>query len=357
MPIISLQKAVYILLLIFFSVAALIYAKPFLVPVMIAALLAMLFMPLCRLFERKGLHKAIAIIICVLILLSGVAGVIWLVSSQVADLANDADKIEQNVTDNFEKLKQYISNTLGISQRKQQEMVQQQRQSAPGKLSGMVTQVLKGFGSFLTDFILTIVYIFLFLFYRSRLKAFALKIVDPENRAEADQVLTGISKVTQKYLTGLAIMIVILWVMYGIGFSIVGVKNAIFFAILCGLLEIVPFVGNLFGTLLTVVVSFAQGGDTGLVLGILITYGVVQFVQTYLLEPLVVGAEVSINPIATIIGLVAGEQIWGIPGMILAIPIIGIMKIVFDHITPLKPYGFLLGEEKKKKGKKNDDSA
>jgi len=151
-------------------------------------------------------------------------------------------------------------------------------------------------------------------------------------------------------------MIVILWVMYGIGFSIVGVKNAIFFAILCGLLEIVPFVGNLFGTLLTVVVSFAQGGDVGLVLGILITYGVVQFVQTYLLEPLVVGAEVSINPIATIIGLVAGEQIWGIPGMILAIPIIGIIKIVFDHITPLKPYGFLLGEEKKKKDKKKNDS-
>ena len=77
----------------------------------------------------------------------------------------------------------------------------------------------------------------------------------------------------------------------------------------------------------------------------------VQFVQTYILEPLVVGAEVNINPLFTILGIVAGEMLWGIPGMILAIPIMGITKIVCDHVTPLKPFGFLIGESKKKKDK------
>ena len=73
------------------------------------------------------------------------------------------------------------------------------------------------------------------------------------------------------------------------------------------------------------------------------------FLQTYLLEPLVVGAEVNINPLFTIISLVLGDLIWGIPGMILAIPLLGIVKIVCDHIEPLKPYGFLIGHDRKKK--------
>jgi predicted PurR-regulated permease PerM len=112
-------------------------------------------------------------------------------------------------------------------------------------------------------------------------------------------------------------------------------------------LEIVPFVGNLTGTALTVVMALIQGGDLNMVIGILVVYGLVQFIQTYLLEPIIVGAEVSINPMFTIIGLVAGEMIWGIGGMILAIPLLGITKIVFDHIESLKPFGYLIGSEKK----------
>jgi predicted PurR-regulated permease PerM len=81
--------------------------------------------------------------------------------------------------------------------------------------------------------------------------------------------------------------------------------------------------------------------------GILITYGLVQFIQSYLLEPLVVGSEVNINPMATIVGLVAGELLWGIPGMVVAIPLMGMMKVVFDHIPVMRPYAYLIGQEEK----------
>jgi predicted PurR-regulated permease PerM len=155
--------------------------------------------------------------------------------------------------------------------------------------------------------------------------------------------------VGQQYLTSLGLMIVLLWIMYGIGFSIVGVKSAIFFAILCGVLEIIPFIGNLTGTTLTVMMVFSQGGNSSMVIGVIITYLFVQFIQTYLLEPLVVGHGVNINPLFTIMVLVAGELIWGLPGLVLAIPLLGMIKIICDHIEPLKPYGFLIGEEKKPK--------
>lgn len=111
------------------------------------------------------------------------------------------------------------------------------------------------------------------------------------------------------------------------------------------LLEIVPFVGNLLGTSFTVLAVAAQGGGTELILGVIVVYMVVQFVQTYVLEPLVVGSEVRINPLFTIIALVAGELLWGIAGMVLAIPLMGVLRIVFDHIPPLKPYAYLIGSD------------
>ena len=92
-----------------------------------------------------------------------------------------------------------------------------------------------------------------------------------------------------------------------------------------------------------------QGGGSGMVLGVVITYFIVQFLQSYFLEPLVVGAEVNINPFFTIIILVLGEIVWGIPGMVLAIPLLGIVKIICDHVPSLKPYGYLIGSDQKKK--------
>ena len=157
------------------------------------------------------------------------------------------------------------------------------------------------------------------------------------------------TSISQHYLFGLSKMIVCLWIMYGIGFSILGVPNAIFFAILCGLLEIVPFIGNLTGTTLTILVAYVNGANLPMLGGIVIVYGVVQFIQGWVLEPLILGAQVKINPLFTIIALVLGELVWGIPGIILAIPLTAIFKIICDHIEALKPYGFLIGEIENKK--------
>ena len=175
-------------------------------------------------------------------------------------------------------------------------------------------------------------------------KKFILKLFLPEQQNEMEKVIFSATHVSQQYLVGLSKMIVCLWVMYGIGFSIVGVKNPLFFAVLCGLLEIVPFIGNLTGTALTVLVASVNGASLAMLGGIVLTYGTVQFIQGWVLEPLIVGAQVKINPLFTIIALVLGELVWGIPGVILAIPLTAMFKIVCDHIEPLKPYGFLIGE-------------
>ena len=341
----SLQRVVLFLLLAFLVIAALHYAKPFLVPVCFGGLLAMLFLPLSIWFENKRIPKALSILLCIIIFIAVLSGFIWLISWQITDLASESSDIENKVKKMFSQFQDYIRSNFGLSKKQQDEMMAAQAETNGGFIAGL--------GSFLTgfivDFILVLVYIFLFMFYRDRIKAFVLKIVSSQQKKNAETIIYNIEKVSQQYITGLGMMIGCLWVMYSIGFSIVGVKYAVLFAIICGLLEIVPFVGNLVGNALAVLMVIIQGGGMEMVIGVVITYLTVQFLQSYILEPLVVGAEVNINPLFTIIILVLGELVWGIPGMVLAIPLLGIVKIICDHIEALKPYGYLIGSDKKKR--------
>jgi len=350
----SLTQSIKVLLFAILLIAALYYGKPFLIPFVFAGILAMLLMPVVEWLEGKRFPKALAVLCAVLLVVAAVAGIIGLISWQIADLAKNASQLENNIMQRVGQLKQFLANSLGLSPQEQQQMMQKQ-QGASG-ISQNVTGLLTMLGGVLTDFLLMLIYIFLFLYYRSQLHTFVLKLVAKEQQAHTRDVLEKLEKTSRNYFTGLIMMIGCLWVMYGIGFSVVGAKNAIFFAILCGILELVPFVGNITGTALTVLVNVAQGANSGVLIGIIVTYAIVQFLQTYILEPLVVGDRVSINPLFTIAGIVAGELIWGIPGMILAIPLIGMTKIVCDNIDSLHPYGYLIGEietKGKSKGIKN----
>lgn len=326
------------------------YAKPVLVPLAFGILLAGLFVPLCRRFEKWGMGKALAAASCVLMLVVLVAGIVLLLSTQIKGLPTNIDMIEQKAKTGIRQLQNHIDKTFGFTIQEQNKAIKQSEtaSSMPSWGTTIVTSTL----GILIDILLVIVYIFLFIYFRTHVKRFFLKIVPADYNEKTQQVLSQCRKVSEQYLTGLTAMIVLLWVMYGIGFSIIGVKNALFFAILCGLLEIIPFVGNLTGTIITVLMVLSQGGGTGMVIGVFVTYGIVQFVQSYILEPLIVGSEVNINPLATIVAIVIGETIWGIAGMILAIPLVGILKIICDNIEALQPIGYLIGGETLKKKQK-----
>ena len=339
----SIQRAWQFLFTLFLIVAGIILAKPFLVPLCFGGLLAMLFVPLCQRLEKAGLGRGIATLICVLTFLIVLGGIIALITWQDNNLAEDLGNIESKVKQVVESFKDFISEKIGISRKEQQEMIDKQSENA----SGMFAKLGEIVVGLVVDFILVIVYIFLFIYYRRHIKTFIRKLIPKKDDDITEDALSKIELVTQKYLTGVGIMIVCLWIMYSIGFTIVGLKNAFFFAIVCGMLEIVPFVGNFTGNMIAALMAVTQGGGIPMVVGVIITYGIVQFLQTYLLEPLVVGNEVNINPLFTIIGLVIGELLWGIPGMVLALPLMGIAKIVCDHIPVLQPYGFLIGREKK----------
>ncbi|WP_113653120.1 AI-2E family transporter [Pedobacter namyangjuensis] len=344
----KLGLSVNTLLLFVLAFAGLYFASPFLIPVALAAVLSMVFIRLSNFFERKGISRPYASLLCILVFVLAMGLIVLLLTIQLGSLAENLESMEQRMVGMLESLKAWINQTIGIEKDTQQQAIEQ---GTKGKSGTMILSFAAGLVGILVNTVLVLVYMFLFLSMRGHIKKFILKLVSKKEGPDMAMLVHDAGKVSQKYLSGMAAMIGILWLMYGIGFSIVGVKSAIFFAVLCGLLEIVPFVGNLTGTSLTVLAVVAQGGDSKMIVGVLVTYFLVQFIQTYVLEPIVVGEQVNINPLFTIMAIVLGELVWGIAGMILAVPLLGMAKIICDSYPHLQPYGFLIGPENPKKPK------
>ena len=336
----SLSSIIKKLLLLFLIFAGLYFAKDFLIPLAIGGIFATLFLPFCNWMEKKKVPKTIAVLICLSILLFIIFTLFSLLGFKVSALLSDLVSIKQKATETVNTIQDYIFLHLNISIEDQFKILKSEQPSYANIMQVMLGSV----GTFVTTFILVLAYFVFLLLYRNHIKKFLLKITAKAQRPEMEQVIFSAAHISQQYLFGLAKMIFLLWIMYSIGFSIIGVENAIFFAVLCGLLEIIPYLGNIIGTTLTVLIAAVNGANAELLIGIVITYGIIQLIQTWIFEPLILGPQVKINPLFTIIVLVVGELLWGIPGLILAIPLTAMLKIVCDHSKPMKPYGFLIGE-------------
>ncbi len=336
-------------LFIFLLVAGLYYAKDFLMPLSIGAVLATLFWPMCKWLEIRKTPRLLAAIACLVLLLFVITGISSLVGWQISEIANDFALMKEKVSSIISSIQDYLLKELGISIEKQTQIITEQQPI----IAGIIKATVGSFTRIFTLFMIVLIYVVLLLYYRSHIKRFILMLSPSSKRDEMNTVVNSVARVSQQYLLGLSKMILCLWVMYGIGFSVLGIKNALFFAFLCGLLEIIPFIGNITGTTLTLLIAALHGSSPAILVTIVGVYGTVQFVQGWVLEPLIVGSQVKINPLSTIIALILGELLWGIPGIFLAIPLVAMLKIVCDNIDSLKPYGFLIGEtEQRKRAKK-----
>lgn len=367
---------------LFFLFWGLVKAKSFLAPISVAALLAMVILPICRWFEKKKINRGWSSFFSVLIILLFFVGLASVLGVQIKSFTDDWSKIKQRMEPKVEQLQKFISEKTGLSvqeqnqkipfsisssnsqskenqggqqqdQGNQQGEIQQDQQgksdtSAQQSGSSMASTVgsfLRQFMNFLGTFLLIFIYIFFFLLYRNKFRNSILKMVPEDRQNEAKHVITGSMGIAQKYLFGRLILIFFLAVLYSIGLSVSGVQNAILISVLAAILSLIPYIGNIIGFVLAVAMAgFSGSGMTG-VIGVTITFAIAQFVESYILEPFIVGDKVNLNPVMVIIVVVLGGAIWGIIGMLVAIPVLGIVKVVFDHIPALQPWGYLFGEE------------
>lgn len=389
-----LTYSTLLVVLLFFFFWGLTKAKGFLAPVSVAALLAMVVLPVSHWLEGKGVKRGWAALWSDLLILLFFIGLGWVITAQVESLAQDWPQIKERMVPKIEQLQEFIADKTGMPVQQQKQKVyeqipgdflqaeekkarpdkqptssdspaqkeaqekesplgaQQNQEQEKGQTSNGAFSMMSSAGSFLMGllgflgtFLLTFIYIFFFLLYRSKFKKAVLKMVPQEKRDRTERILSHSVKVSQSYLSGRLILIVILAVLYTIGLSISGVKHAILISILAAVLTLIPYIGNIIGYLLALALAFFSGSGLMGAIGVTITFSISQFVESYILEPYIVGDKVNLNPVVVILVVVLGSAVWGIIGMLVAIPALGIARVVFSQIPTLYPLGYLIGQE------------
>lgn len=335
---------------LYFLFMGLAEAKNFLVPLATAVILALLMTPLSRKMEKSFLNRTASSLLNTIILFLFSIGFFALVSMQVKTVVDQWPQIKETMTPKIERVKTFLFEHTPLKKSDLERSEEgtsipfMSSSSNPGqKAAGFLNKALSAFG----DYLITFIYIFFLLNYRHKFKIFFMKLFSEDRRNEVKQVIEESAKVTQKYLIGKLILIGLLVVLYGVGLGISGVNNFILVSILSAVLTLIPYIGNIIGFGLAMIFGYLTTGDPGVLVGIIITFSVAQFVESYILQPYVVGDQVDLHPLFVILAVIIGGLLWGIIGMILAIPILAIVNVLMAHIPPLKPFSFLFSKEEK----------
>jgi predicted PurR-regulated permease PerM len=186
------------------------------------------------------------------------------------------------------------------------------------------------------------VYTFLLLLYRDKFRDFISMLIPEEREAVTQNIINQAALVVPKYLKGLVIVCLILVVLNTLGFMLIGVEYALLFGLIAALFNLIPYLGTVLGYGVVAIIVLGTQSPS-LAAAVLVQFFIVQFIENNILTPNITGSYVQINPLVIIFSLIAASMIWGIPGMLIIIPYLGLFKIVCENVEDLKPLGFLLG--------------
>jgi len=337
-------RGTFFLLFIGLILLFLYIGQPLLVPVIVALLFAFLVLPIAKKLESWNAPRWLSSFVGVLTILVVTGGLFGFLSSQLIRVADDFPSMKASVDAKMKTLYKYVESNYSISRREQSKWVLEKRQTLLDSGANSMMAFFSATGAVIASMVLIPIFMFFMLLYRDKFKKY-LELLNPTTHEQVLEVSRKISRVSQQYIRGLFIDIAILTVLNAIGFLLLDLKFAILLALVAAVLNIVPYIGVLVGSLLPIAVALVTKDSAMYAVGAFGVCVVVQFLDNNFITPNVVGSSVKLNPFASIGALLFGGLLWGLPGMILAIPLTGMFKLVCDHVPDLRPLGFLLGEE------------
>ncbi|WP_345950959.1 AI-2E family transporter [Mucilaginibacter sp. PAMB04274] len=320
-----------------------ILGKELLDPLMFGFLFAILLLPLANFFERRiKLPRSMAAFLSILLMVAFLGGIIYLVGTQISNLANDWPQLKEQVSKSLVDLQVWIQKTFHVNAEKQMLYVNDTTDKIVASGTTVLGTTFGALSSLLLFYLFIIIFTFLILFYRRLLFRFVLYVFDEESTPVVQAVVENIQSILRKYILGLLLEMVIVATISCIAFWIIGVKYAILLGIITGIFNIIPYVGIFSALVLSSLITFATGAISKALVVALVVIAI-HAVDSNVILPMVVGSKVRLNALITFIGIILGEMLWGLSGMFLSIPVIAICKIIFDHINGLRPWGYLLG--------------
>jgi len=258
---------------------------------------------------------------------------------QFADRLPEANQKIQAVSN---ELIQFFEATFNLSPNRQVEYFERGLETVVNKSGEYISTAMGATTSVFTTMGLLPFFVFFMMYYKNMYRTFLHRAIEGNNKA-IDSVIDSIQNVTQNYIVGMITVITLLAILNGIGLWIVGIEHALFFAVFAAILAIIPYIGIIIGSIPAITFALLFTDSLLNPVAVIGVFAVVQFLEGNFITPNVVGSRVSINPFMALVALLIGGQLWGISGMILFVPFLGILKCIFDQVEALKPYGYLFG--------------
>jgi len=314
------------------------------VPLAFAALFSIMLHPLCAFLEKWRIPRIPSIMLSIVLLFAFIIGIVYLAVLQIAAFADEIPTITQKAESFIEAVLAWIEQNLQVSRSEQVSEGKKYLLNMLGESRNFLLNMAVSTGGTLGTAALIPLYVFFFLLYRDFFRLFIYKAFQSVSNARLDNILNKIYEVIKSYLSGLLLVIGIVGILNSVGLLILGLDYAIFFGFLAAFLILIPYVGIMIGSLLPALLALVTNDSAWVALGVVGVMAFVQFLEGNFITPNIVGSKVSVNPLAAIIMLLLGGQLWGLSGLILALPFTAIIKVILDSHPSLEPYGFLLGE-------------
>lgn len=340
------QRLSHVLLSLSLILTFLYVGSDIIMPLLLATLFAILLRPVVVFFNKKcKIPHVIAVLTAVLIFIVFVLAVIFFISYQVTEFADDWPKIRYNMRVNYDHLRTWIKEHFNISYMKQETYLESVKTNSFNNKKEIVGSTLSTFSSTLLNLLLIPIYTFLILLYRNLFKKFLSKLVRTSNHPILIDILSEIKVVVQSYIVGLLIELGIVAVLTTVGLMIIGVPYAILLGTITAVLNLIPYIGILVAGAISILVALTNFTDFTTAIGVVVVNAVVQLIDNNFLVPKIVASKVKLNALVSIIAVFMGGALGGVMGMFLAIPICAIVKVIFDRIDGLKPWGYLFGDD------------
>lgn len=340
-------KFTLVLLAICLLVTIVSLGRTIIMPIAFSLLFAILLRPVVVFFNKKlRFPHVLAVLITVILFCAFIAGLLFFVGWQFSYVMSDWEALKKNFGIHYEHLRHWVREQFSLSYSKQAQYLEDVKNNSLKNNQQLIGQSLISVTGALANIILVPIYTFLILLYRNLfLKFLHMLIRDPKHDETLANIMLSIKVVIQSYIVGLLIEMAIIVTLTTGGFMIIGLKYALLLGLLTALLNLIPYVGLLIAGIIAVLTALVTSTETSIVLGSIIVNVVVQLIDNNFLVPKIVGNKVQINAFVSMTGVIVGGTIAGIPGMFLSLPVIAILKVVFDNIPELKPWGFALGDD------------
>jgi predicted PurR-regulated permease PerM len=336
-------KAALILLGMFGLLSMLYYGQHIIVPIIYSVIIAIVLSPVVDIFTKKGMNRVLAIGLTIILVIFITFTVIAAISMQARMFGDSFPKLIDKFNAMLDTLVAWASARFNISVPDINSWITETRAELLSGSRSAIGQTLMNTGSVLVVLVLIPVYIFMILYYQPLLIEFIHKLFTADNQNQVADVLTATKRIIRSYLVGLLLEFVIVAALNSAALLILGIQYAILLGIIGAILNVIPLIGGFVAVALPVIIALATKSPSSCI-WVVVSYVIIQFIDNHYIIPKVVASKVKINALVSVIVVLSFGALWGIPGMFLSIPLTAIVKVIFDHIQPLKPWGFLLGD-------------